>query len=84
VLRRLTEDSNRTVTYVAWERWRSSWGSDRDIRHLGRRWGSPDTVVAVAFLLSWGAVLAALTMVFWLAGDVSPLPQIEGACRGRP
>jgi hypothetical protein len=68
VLRRLTEASNRTLTYVGLGALTVILGLQIVIFAV---WGDagdpPDAVVAVAFVLFWGAVLAELTVIF-LAG----------------
>ncbi len=65
MLRRVTEASNRTLTYVGLGALAVILGLQIVIFAI---WGDagdpPDAVVAIAFVLFWGAVLVALAVVF--------------------
>ncbi len=65
MLRRVTEASNRALTYVGLGALAVIVGLQIVIFTI---WGDagdpPDAVVAIAFVLFWGAVLAALVVVF--------------------
>ncbi len=64
MLRRVTEASNRTLTYVGLGALAVILGLQIVIFAI---WGDagdpPDAVVAIAFVLFWGAVLVALAVV---------------------